>query len=105
LSLTNRNNNIKSPKLQAFIIEFILLLYINGVSVCELSFEMQTRLPFPYKTLKKYLFYLVNYELLSYDGQKQVYVTEEGGFDLLDKIDREKKIAKVNSYDIVITIE
>jgi hypothetical protein len=105
MSLTNSNNDIKSPKLQGFIVEYILLSCINGVSICEISFEMQRILPFPYKTLKKYLFYLVNYELLLYDGQKQVYVTEDGGFDLLDKINREKKMAKVNSYDIVITTE
>jgi hypothetical protein len=105
MSFKNNNNNIKSPTLQGFIVEHILLLCINGASICDLLFELQRILPYPYKAIKKYLFYLINYELLSYDGQRKAYVTEEGGFDLLDVINKEKKMAKVNSVDIVITIE
>ena len=41
MSLTNGNNDIKSPKLQGSIVEYILLSCINGVSICEISFEMQ----------------------------------------------------------------
>ena len=105
MNSTNNNNDTKSPKLQGFIVEPILLSCIDGVSICELSFEIQRTTPLSYNALKKYLFYLVNYELLSYDGQKRVYVTEDGGFDSLNKINREKKMAMINSYDIVITIE
>jgi len=101
----NNNNNMKSPTLQDFIVEPILLSCINGASICDLLFELQRILSYPYKAIKKYLFYLINYELLSYDGQRKIYVTEEGGFDLLDVISKEKKMAKVNSVDIVITIE
>jgi len=34
-----------------------------------------------------------------------MYVIEEGGLDLLEWIDRERMIMKVNIKDIVITIE
>jgi predicted transcriptional regulator len=101
----NNNNNIRSPELKASIIEPILLHCINGVSICELSCEIQRLLPLPYNTLKKYLFYLVSYELISYNGQRQVYVTEDGGLDLLHKINREKRDTMVNNEDIIITIE
>jgi hypothetical protein len=106
-SINNKNNikSIKSPKLQGVIVEPILVYCINGISICELSFEIQRVIPLPYKALKKYLFYLINYELLSYDGQSQVYLTEDGGFDMLNAINREKRISKVNSKDIVITME
>jgi hypothetical protein len=53
----------------------------------------------------KYLFYILNYELLSYDGQSQVYIIEVGEFDLLETICKEKKTTMVNGEDIVITIE
>ena len=67
--------------------------------------EIQRLIPLPYDVLKKYLFFLINYDLLSYNGKSQVYLTEEWGFDMLDAINREKRISKVNSKDIVITIE
>ena len=78
---------------------------INGISICELSFEIQRVIPLPYKALKKYLFYLINYELVSYDGQRQIYITEDGELYLLDKIGEEKRITMTNSEDIVITLE
>jgi hypothetical protein len=99
------NNSKRSPTLKAEIIEPILLLCISGISIYELSFEIQRILPLPYNTLKKYLFYLVSYELVSYAGQSHVYITEVGGLDLLHMIYKEKKMSSVNSEDIVITIE
>jgi hypothetical protein len=106
-SINDKNNikSIKSPKLQGVIVEPILVYCINGISICELSFEIQRVIPLPYKALKKYLFYLINYELLSYDGQRQIYITEDVGLDLLDKIGEEKRITMTNSEDIVITLE
>jgi predicted transcriptional regulator len=108
MSSINNNNNsksIKSPKLQGEIVESILIYCINGISICELSYEIQKVIPLPYKTLKKYLFYLINYELLSYDGQDQIYTTEDGGLDLLDRIGEEKRMTMTNTKDIVITLE
>ncbi len=106
-SINNKSNikSIKSPKLQGVIVEPILIYCINGISICELSFKIQRVIPLPYKALKKYLFYLINYELLSYDGQRQIYITEDVGLDLLDKIGEEKRITMINSEDIVITLE
>ena len=97
--------NMKSPKLKAVIVESILIDCVNGASICELLFEMQRIMPLPYNSLKKYLFYLINYEILSYDGQRQVYIMEDGGYDLLDTINREKRKTMVNSEDIMIIIE
>ncbi len=106
--MSSSNNNIKkikSPQLQSVIVEPILICCMNGASICELSMGIQRTTPLPYDTLKKYLFFLINYELLSYNGQTKVYLTEDRGFDLLDTINKEKKTSMVNSEDIVITIE
>jgi len=75
MSVTNyniNNNRKKSPKLQPVIVEPILLYCINATSIYELSLEIQRILPLSYSALKKYLFYLINYELISYDGQKHL---------------------------------
>ena|ERR687889_747427 len=98
-------SNKRSPKLKASIIEPILILCINGISIYELPIEIQRMLPLPCKALKKYLFYLVSCELLSYSGQSQIYVTEDGGLDLLHKIHQEKQKTLVTNEDITITIE
>jgi hypothetical protein len=96
---------MKSPKLKAVIVESILVYCLDGASIWELSFEIQRIMPLPYYALKKYLFYLISYEILSYDGQRQVYLIEDGGYDLLDTINREKRKTMANSEDIMITIE
>jgi hypothetical protein len=36
--------------------------------------------------LKKYLFYLIDYDLLSYNGQKQVYLIKDKGLEILCRI-------------------
>ncbi len=105
MALANYSNSIKSPELQAVIVESILIYCINESSISELVNKVQKILPLSYITIKEYLFYLINYELISYSGQSQVYKLEEGGFDLLYKIEKEKRMAKDNSEDIVIIIE
>ncbi len=97
---------VKSPKLQGSIIETILrLLTFKELSIFDLTFEIQEKMPLPYRTLKKYLVYLIEYDLISYSGKTQFYSIEYGGYDLLDKIISEKKIAIINNEDILITIE
>ena len=95
-----------SPKLKASIIEPLLLLGANGISFYELPVEINRMSPpFSCKTLKRYLFYLVSYGLVSYNGQRQIYKTEDRGLDLLYKIHQEKQNTLATSEDITITIE
>jgi hypothetical protein len=105
MSFINSNKIAKSSKLQAVIVESILLSCIDGVSINELVCAFQRTSPSPYYILKKYLFHQIDYDLISYNGQIQMYAIEEGGLDLLEWIDRERMIMKVNIKDIVITIE
>jgi predicted transcriptional regulator len=44
-----------------------------------------------YKIFKKYLVYLADYELISYNRQRQVYHIEENGIDLLSYMIKKKK--------------
>jgi predicted transcriptional regulator len=106
------NNNFikKSPKLKTAVVENILeLLYQKDFTISELLFELQRRLNYSpsssYKILKKYLVYLVDYELILYDGQRQVYTIEYNGLDLLNWISKEKNNLMENTEDITITIE
>jgi predicted transcriptional regulator len=112
MKINNNNNNfiIKSPKLKSVIVENVLeLLCKKDFTVSELLVELQRRLSYPqsfsYKSLKKYLVYLVDYELILYDGQRQVYTIEYYGLDLLNWISKEKKRLMAEGEDITITIE
>ena len=77
----NNGNNfiIKSPKLKSIIVENILiLLYLKDFTISELLSEFQKRLPYSSsssscKLFKKYLVYLADYELISYNGQRKTY--------------------------------
>lgn len=83
---TNNNSiNKKSPRLKGEIVEnIILLLRLREYSVSDLLFEIKRKLPLTsYNTLKKYLIYLADYELISYNGQRKVYLIECNGLDLL----------------------
>jgi hypothetical protein len=103
----NNNFIIKSPKLNGAIVESILLLLcIKELSIFDLLFEIQRRLPSSsFHKLQKYLVYLADYELISYSGQRHVYWIEDNGLGLLDRINREKKSSMADSEDITISIE
>ena len=105
---------IKLPKLKTIIVEnILLLLYLKDFTISELLVELQRRLPYSSssslfsscKLFKKYLVYLVDCELISYDGQSQVYTIEDNGRNILIWISKEKKRLMAEGEDITITIE
>jgi predicted transcriptional regulator len=84
------------------------LLYLKDFTISELLSELQRilhYLSFSYKSLRKYLVYLVDYDLILYDGQRQVYTIEYNGLDLLNWISKEKKRLLADTEDITITME
>ena len=44
--------------------------------------------------IKNYLFYLIDFEAISYNAQKKIIKISDGGLDLLKMIDKEKKQKK-----------
>ena len=95
----------QSPELQGSIVEPILLLCIDGSSFYEIASSLGESLLISSNMIKRYLFYLISYDLVSYNGQKRVFTIEIGGFKILSMIDNEKQKEKTHIEDIVITIE
>jgi hypothetical protein len=62
------------------IVEFILLLCIRGATFDELMQFMLLSSP---ELLKKYLFYLIDYGLISYNGQRRLYLIKDKGIEVL----------------------
>ena len=48
---------------------------------------------------------MIDYEVISYDGEEQMFTIEGGGLDLLDMINIEKIQEKVDIGDIQIILE
>jgi hypothetical protein len=99
------NNDTKSPELQASIIEPILLSCMDGISFNLLLLIMRKILQIYSFKLKRYLFYLIDYGVISYDGLKQAYKIENGGLGLLEMIKKEKIREKADINEITITFE
>jgi hypothetical protein len=61
----------KSPVLEAAVIETILLSCINKVSIYILALAIQKIISISISNLKRYLFYLIDYELCIIQGSKK----------------------------------
>lgn len=69
-------------------LEFILSLCAREATFDDLMQLMISSSP---EILKKYLFYLIDYDFISYSGQKQVYLIKDKGLELLSRIMMENK--------------
>jgi predicted transcriptional regulator len=99
------NTTIKSQELEAIIVEQILAICINGARFNELKDAIQKVASFSHYILKKYLFYLIEYGIISYQGQNQMYIITWEGLNLLFIINIEKGIRQSDIEDIVICLE
>lgn len=97
----------QSPELQSNLLEPILLHCIGGCMLSDLVKLIQSMLlmPLSFNTTKQYLYHLINYELVSYDGKRKIFITKNDGLDLLSIIHREKKMAGIKSEDLIITLD
>jgi hypothetical protein len=71
------------------IVEYILLLCAAEVTFDDLMQSMISASPI---ILKKYLFYLIDYDLISYNGEKRTYLIKGKGLKVLSKIIEDKTI-------------
>jgi hypothetical protein len=81
------------------IVEYILSLCGEETTSDDLMQLMISSSP---TILKKYLFYLIDYDLISYSGQKQVYLIKDKGLELLSRIMMENKAVWRRYDDISI---
>jgi predicted transcriptional regulator len=96
---------IKSQDLEAIIVEQILAICVNKARFNELNDATQRVASLSRYSLKKYLFYLIEYGIIYYQGQNQVYVITWEGLNLLSIINIEKRIRQSDIEDLVICLE
>jgi len=96
---------IKSPELQAVIVEQILVVCVNRTRFNELFDTLRRITSFSRYILKKYLFHLIEYGIISYKGENLVYVVTRTGLELLSIMNRERKTTQLDFKDIVICLK
>ena len=99
------NTDIKSPELRAVLVEPILYECSHNQSFYNIASKIFIELGLSPFNLKKYLFYMIDYELISYNGKKQVFVLEDAGNELLNRIIDLKQKRVEDIKKIKITFE
>ncbi|MGN6630505.1 MAG: hypothetical protein ACTHKJ_11655 [Candidatus Nitrosocosmicus sp.] len=99
----NHNKETELPKLRADIIESILTSCFKGESIECLLYNEKNLDSSNKNIVKKYLFFLIEFELLSYNGQKKIFIIEKRGYDLLNIIEEEKRNGNTETHNILIT--
>jgi predicted transcriptional regulator len=69
-------------KLEAEVVEIILEACANETTFSELRYLLSYA-SLPRHTLKKYLFFLIEYDLISYEGRDKVFVITKDGWNVL----------------------
>jgi predicted transcriptional regulator len=69
-------------KLEAEVVEIILEACANETTFSELRYLL-SYVSLPRHTLKKYLFFLIEYDLISYEGRDKVFVITKDGWNVL----------------------
>ena len=107
MNFINNNIDVESPELQSIYLEPILLYCIRDISFTYILKIIQKNLSLyiSNNNIERYLYHLINYELVIYDGQRNIFITKNEGIDLLFLIHKEKKINRINSEDLIITLE
>jgi hypothetical protein len=77
----------KSLKLEAELVEVILEACANETTFRELSYLLDYAY-LPRDTLKKYLFFLIEYDLISYDGREKFFAITKKGWNVLSTASR-----------------
>ncbi|WP_458747110.1 hypothetical protein [Candidatus Nitrosocosmicus sp. T] len=91
--------------MEAVIFQPILLMCLRGSSIQMINLNIQRLLPISSELIKKYLFYLIEYGLISYDGNSRSYFSSNEGITLLVKIERKKVTEKLTTSDLLLCLE
>ena len=104
-------HNSKSPKLKVILIEIILLHSIQGFGRNDIDKCKRDMKPvIDYSTLKlqnlkRYLYYLIEYDLILYDGLNDLFTIKERGFMFLSIILNSRKKHSLNFRNLLIVFE
>ena len=104
ISLKGYSDGSKPPKLEAILVVLLLRCTIKGLDtsdIDQLVSNMTSSFSSVYfssllkNTIKKYLYYLIEYDLILYDVTKQLFIIKNSGINLLSII-----ITSIKKYSL-----
>ncbi len=98
------NKNAGSTKLEAFIVEPILMACMDDATIEEIGKRIEIQIPSHLSITKEYLFFLVEFGLVFYDGRRRIFSIGNEGWEMIHTLSRKKKSNVVDIKDIVIII-
>lgn len=113
-ALRTDGHNSKSPKLKVVLIEIILLHSIQGFGrsrsdISKLRRDMKSAVhhysSLKSQNLKKYLFYLIEYDLIIYDGVNHLFSIKERGLIFISIIINSRKKHSLNFRNLMIAFK
>jgi hypothetical protein len=88
ISLIDRNDT-KAPRFKAKLVAILLRATIKGLATSDIDKLIRNSTSsgqisaLTIHTIKKYLYYLIEYGLILYDGTNQVFIIKNSGINLL----------------------
>lgn len=83
-------NDTKTPKFKAKLVAILLRATIKGLATSDIdklirnsTYSSGQISALTIHTIKKYLYYLIEYGLILYDGTNQVFIIKNSGINLL----------------------
>ena len=105
LTKDNKQINDNTLVMQAAIFQPILIACNTDMTFSDLNSTICRTLPISKVLIKKYLFYLIENELIYYNEKNNVYTTNVEGIHLLIKIELKKFSEKLTLNDILLYTE
>ena len=101
----NKQINDNTLAMQASITQPILIPCMTDMTFSDLNSIICRTLPISKILIKKYLFYMIENELIYYNGKNTVYTTTVKGIHLLFRIELKKFSKKLTLDDILLYTE
>ena len=90
ISLKDCSDDSKAPKLKAILVALLLRATIKGLATSDIDKLIRNSTSssgqissITMHTIKKYLYYLIEYGLILYEGTNQVFIIKNSGIKLL----------------------
>ena len=96
------NESSKKIIMKAVILQPILVSCFEGVTISHLISIVSSIMPIQNELVKKYLFYMIECNLITYNGRLKSFLIAKDGINLLLQIELMKSKEKLNTDQIFL---
>lgn len=101
---TSDNESGKKIVMKAAILQPILISCFESITISHLCSIVSNIVPINKDVIKKYLFYMIEFNLITYKGKIKSFLIATDGINLLFQIESMKSREKLNASQIFLQI-